>query len=206
MISVAVLTPGITGRPSSWQRCTTSALSPGETTNPAPASWARSTWSAVRTVPGADHQVAPLGEAAQDRRGVRRAEGDLRDRQTARDESSAEVVGTSRRRGRRPGRSGARQDVDRRSPELGDDGLELGVVVQTERPELAAPARLLEATPRQGDVVGVPGVEPHRAGAQLARRRGGRCRCPWTTRPRPGRRRCCWRPRRPRPRCRTGSR
>ena len=37
MISVAVLTPGITGRPTSWQRRTTAALRPGDTTNLAPA-------------------------------------------------------------------------------------------------------------------------------------------------------------------------
>ncbi len=46
MISDAVLTPGNTGTSSCWQRRTTAVLSPGETTNLAPASWARSTWSA----------------------------------------------------------------------------------------------------------------------------------------------------------------
>ena len=51
MISDAVLTPGKTGRSSSWQRRTTAALRPGETTKRAPASWARSTWVAVMTVP-----------------------------------------------------------------------------------------------------------------------------------------------------------
>ena len=51
MISVAEATPGKTGTPSSWQRATTAGPNPGLTTNRAPASTARSTWSRVSTVP-----------------------------------------------------------------------------------------------------------------------------------------------------------
>jgi hypothetical protein len=71
MISEAVLTPGITGRSSFWQRRTTSALRPGETTNRAPDSYA---WSTC------------LG----------RAECGLGDRQPAGDQGGAQVGGTFR--------------------------------------------------------------------------------------------------------------
>ena len=87
---------GSPGRRAPGSAVRPSALRPGRDHEPGPRVVGQVHLGRGQDRAGADHQVAALREAAQDRRGLRRAEGRLRDRQPTGDQGRAQVVGPRR--------------------------------------------------------------------------------------------------------------